>query len=298
MTSPAYRGRFAPSPTGPLHFGSLVAAVASFLQAKSQHGLWLLRIEDLDIPRNQAGAADGILRCLDAHGLHWDQQPIYQTQRLELYEQALQQLFDKDLLFYCTCSRKLISETAVATGVYPGTCRRRIKSSGKNPFAIRIKVPALDIRFVDVVCGEQSQNLATEVGDFVLRRADNVFAYQLAVVVDDYWQGISEVVRGQDLLDNTARQIYLQQQLQYNQPSYFHVPIVTNPRGEKLSKQTGAAAIDPHYALSNLRRAYRFLGQVVDDRTLHAIDTVQDFWQWAQSAWNPSRIAQRGISIN
>jgi len=290
-----YRGRFAPSPTGPLHFGSLIAAVASYLQAKRHHGIWLLRIEDLDLARNQAGASDSILRCLEAHGLYWDEQPVYQSQRLAFYQQALQQLLQQQLLFYCTCSRKILNQQATPGGIYPATCRGRYQAPSHQQYAVRIQVPNHNISFIDAIAGRQTQNLAEQVGDFVVLRGDGVFAYQLAVVVDDHCQAISEVVRGADLLDNTARQIYLQQQLHYPQPDYFHVPLVRNDSGEKLSKQTGAPSLDNRQALANLKRAMIFLGQGSDNATLHAIDTLDAFWQWALQNWNPELIPRQGF---
>lgn len=294
MTVPLYRGRFAPSPTGPLHFGSLVAAVGSYLQAKCQHGTWLLRFEDLDLPRNQDGAVDSILRCLEAHGLYWDETPLYQSQRLSLYQDALQQLEQQGQLFYCTCSRKQLQQTQIHTGIYPGSCRQRKQPPVARQYAIRIQVPDQTIHFVDAIMGEQSQQLAREVGDFVLYRADRIIAYQLAVVVDDHAQGISEVVRGADLLDNTARQIYLQRQLHYAQPNYCHLPVVNNARGEKLSKQTGASAVDNRAALANLGRVMVFLGQVDNLASIEPCATLAEFWQWAQSIWRLQTIPREG----
>jgi len=290
MTAPDYRGRFAPSPTGPLHFGSLIAAVGSYLQAKHHNGVWLLRFEDLDVARNQAGAVDSILRCLEAHGLYWDESPLYQSQRLALYQQALQQLEQQQLLFYCTCSRKQLRQAQTHAGIYPGTCRQRKQAPRGRQYSIRIHVPEQTICFVDAIMGEQTQSLADEVGDFVLYRADRVFAYQLAVVVDDHAQAISEVVRGADLLDNTARQIYLQQQLHYPQPRYCHLPLVRNANGEKLSKQTGAVALDNRDALTNLARAMVFLGQVKDVDSVAPCATVEEFWQWALAVWQANAV--------
>lgn len=287
MTEPVYRGRFAPSPTGPLHMGSLVAAVASYLQAKAVDGQWLLRIEDLDQARTQKGAVDSILRCLEAHGLYWDQSEIYQLQRQEYYAYALQQLIQQDAVFYCQCSRRELREANAS--IYPGTCRSRRKTHYAKNYAIRIQVPDREIRFVDAWMGQQQQNLATEVGDFVIRRADQVYAYQLAVVVDDQLQQISEVVRGADLLDNTARQILLQQQLNYATPNYMHVPVVRTAQGEKLSKQTGARGLDNRQAPENLLQAMAFLGHVPEPNIHSSMHDLPSFWQWALTVWKQAR---------
>jgi glutamyl-Q tRNA(Asp) synthetase len=267
--------------------GSLVAAVASFLQAKSSNGQWLLRIEDLDQARTQKGATDSILRCLEAHGLHWDQAVSYQLQRQAFYAEALQQLINQDCVFYCNCSRRILRQAHAH--IYPGTCRTRRHPRNPQDYALRIQVPDQEIAFQDALLGWQSQNLAREVGDFVIRRADQVYAYQLAVVVDDQWQHISEVVRGADLLDNTARQIFLQRQLSYDTPQYMHVPIVRNKQGEKLSKQTGAKAVDNRQALTNLLQAMAFLGQAPAAPIRADINDVQSFWQWAIPAWKSKR---------
>lgn len=298
MTTQRYRGRFAPSPTGPLHVGSLVAAVASYLQARQHHGHWYLRIEDIDQPRNQAGAVDSILRSLEAHGLLWDEKPLFQSQRLEYYQDAVQRLLDKDLLFYCTCSRKQLRDHASKQGIYPGRCRARKIAPQNQQAALRLRVPDQDIDFHDAVMGRQGQNLAGEVGDFVVRRADQIYAYQLAVVVDDDWQNISEVVRGADLLDNTARQIYLQRQLGLKQPDYFHVPLVLSTAGEKLSKQTGAQALNNQRAIDNLLRCMIFLGQPLEPQILSEIGSLEEFWQWAIAVWNPALIPKHAIWPN
>jgi glutamyl-Q tRNA(Asp) synthetase len=259
-----YVGRFAPSPTGPLHFGSLVAALASYMEARSAKGKWLLRMEDLDKPREQHGAADAILRALDAFGLHWDGAVEYQSRRSPLYHAALERL--RAHTYPCGCTRSEIADSALAIDgarVYGGNCRDGL-SSGKTARTIRIRAEG-QIRFVDRVQGEQAKGLERDVGDFVLWRADGQFAYQLAVVVDDAEQGVTEVVRGADLLDSTARQIYLQQRLGYPVPRYLHVPVAVNAAGEKLSKQTGAAAVDLALRGDALRRAFVFLGQPETD---------------------------------
>ena len=251
LTTP-YKGRFAPSPTGPLHLGSLTTALGSWLDAKAHGGQWIVRMEDVDTPRTIAGSDQIILQQLKACGLEWDEEPVWQSQRTHLYQAALEQLINKQLVYGCTCSRKHIEETLQQTGVilgpheelvYPSTCRDKLHPL--DSAALRMKLPnPCTVSFIDRVMGHQSQNLNTAVGDFVLRRADGLFSYQLAVVIDDHLQGITHVVRGDDLLSNTARQIYLQQCLGYPSPSYMHLPIVKDDAGEKLSKQTHAQAID------------------------------------------------------
>lgn len=259
-----YRGRFAPSPTGPLHAGSLVAALASWLDARAADGVWLVRIEDLDPPREVPGAGREILRQLGACGLESDEPVMHQSTRAAAYEAALLALRDQGLVYGCACSRKDI-EAAIAArpggpeGVYPGTCAQRIVA----PAAVRawrVRVPAETVRFVDRAVGPYSQRLASEVGDFVIRRADGWWAYQLAVVVDDGEQRITDVVRGADLLDNTPRQVFLQRALGLPQPRYLHVPVVVNALGEKLSKQTLAPPLDTADPLAALEQAARHLG--------------------------------------
>jgi glutamyl-Q tRNA(Asp) synthetase len=276
-----YVGRFAPSPTGPLHFGSLVAALASYMEARSAKGKWLLRMEDLDKPREQPGAADAILRTLDALGLHWDGAVEYQSRRTSLYRGALERLAAHT--YPCGCTRSEIADSALAIDgarVYRGSCRAGLPA-GKTARAIRMRAQA-HIQFVDRVQGPQAQRLEREVGDFVLWRADGQFAYQLAVVVDDAQQRVTDVVRGADLLDSTARQIYLQQRLGYAQPRYLHVPVAVNAAGEKLSKQTGAAPVDGAQGGAALRRAFTFLGQPATDDLVEGLRN-----------WDPARIPPR-----
>jgi glutamyl-Q tRNA(Asp) synthetase len=258
-----YAGRFAPSPTGPLHFGSLVAALASWLDARAAKGRWTVRIEDLDRPREQPGAADSILRTLERLGLHWDGPVVFQSRRGDLYRHALERL--RAHTYWCGCSRREIADSSLGLAVdgaqiYPGTCRGGL-ASGKTARALRIRAADEEISLVDRLQRLQTQSLATTVGDFVLQRADGQFAYQLAVVVDDAEQSITDVVRGADLLDSTARQIYLQRLLGYAEPRYLHVPAAVNAAGEKLSKQTGAAPVDAGSTKEILPRALRFLGQ-------------------------------------
>ena len=243
MNDPAggYVGRFAPSPTGPLHFGSLVSALASYLDARSHDGVWLMRMEDLDPPRNSEKSAKQILQALEAYGLTWDGEVLYQSTRLDSYATSLQILAEKDLLYACTCSRKQIGK------IYPGFCRdkhRPVVAESNAPSSLRIKVPDQGVAFEDLIQGDQRQHLLNDVGDFILKRKDGYFAYQLAVVVDDEFQQITHVVRGCDLLDSTPRQIYLQKMLHFPSIRYAHHPIITNAQGNKLSKQTFATALD------------------------------------------------------
>lgn len=281
-----YRGRFAPSPTGPLHFGSLVAAVGSFLQARVHNGKWLLRIEDLDPPREQKGAASHIIQTLDGYGFEWDKEISYQSQRYELYQNALEQLIDNEHCFACECSRKKIAlHTKNQSGgdhIYPGICRDRSVSDFSSE-AIRVKIFNQHISFTDLLQGEQLIGLAGEVGDFVVRRADGLYAYQLAVAVDDAAQGITEVVRGSDLLSSTPHQYYLQQLLNYPHPDYLHLPLVINQEGEKLSKQSFAHAIEVDDAVLNLVQVLQFLGQNPEEGLSRA--TVKDIWEWAFENW-------------
>lgn len=255
-----YRGRFAPTPSGALHFGSLVAALASFLAARANAGEWLLRIEDVDPPRVAAGAAAGIVRSLAAHGFDWDGAVLHQSRREEAYRQALARLVETDRVYACACSRKRIAALAkpgVDGPVYPGFCRG---GGADAPGALRLRVPSLRVVFQDALLGRIACDVERECGDFALRRADGVFTYQLAVVVDDAEQGITHVVRGADLLASTPRQIVLQQALGYATPAYLHLPVVLDAAGFKLSKQTLAAALHDAEPLPALRQAGRFLG--------------------------------------
>ena len=279
-----YVGRFAPSPTGPLHFGSLVAALASWLDARAAQGRWLVRIEDLDTPRLQPGAARAILHALERLGLYWDDTPVFQSARLPAYRQALEAL--RERLYWCGCSRREIADSAIALAadgaqIYPGTCRLGLPS-GRAPRALRLRVDAGEIVFDDRIQGRQAQDLSREVGDFVVSRADGCIAYQLAVVVDDAAQGVTDVVRGADLLESTARQIVLQRLLGHPAPRYLHVPIVLNGAGEKLSKQTGAAALDGADRAPLLMRALDFLGQPQTDDLAEAVRN-----------WQPAKIPRR-----
>ena len=232
----AYIGRFAPSPTGPLHFGSLYTALASFLQARSKQGLWLLRIDDLDTPRNIKGAADNILKTLETFGLHWDNHVAYQSQTVDIYHEVLDSLLKEQLIYPCTCSRKIL------TTVYSGTCRNK-QTLPQSPYSYRLKTNNRVISFNDELQGLTANNFAKQ-GDFILKRKDQFIAYQFAVVIDDNQQQINHVVRGYDLLASTPRQIYLQHILGFDTPAYMHVPIIIDKQGYKLSKQTLATAVD------------------------------------------------------
>jgi len=278
-TDATYVGRFAPTPSGPLHLGSLVAAMASWLDARRANGQWLVRIEDLDTPRNVPGATNDLLNTLLALGMCPDQPVVRQSERQRLYEAALKSLADAGLTFWCACSRREIADSRLPgtsnTLVYPGTCRGTyIRPPEKS--AVRVRVNDDEICFDDRTFGRRCQALAEEVGDFVVLRADGIVTYQLAVVVDDGAQGVTHVVRGADLIDSTPRQIYLQRCLGLPTPEYCHVPVVTNSRGEKLSKQTGAmpiARIEPVEALK-LGASHLNLGAI-------RAESVDQFWREA-----------------
>jgi glutamyl-Q tRNA(Asp) synthetase len=281
LQSPEYRGRFAPSPTGPLHAGSLVAALASWLDARAHRGAWLVRIEDLDPPREVPGATRDILCTLAEFGMESDEAVAYQSERTTLYEAAFDRLRDMGCAYGCACTRSEIegaaSVSGLALGIYPGTCRHG--TDGRAIRAWRFKTAGVEC-FNDRAAGLQSQDLAQEVGDFVVRRADGLWAYQLAVVVDDGAQRVTDVVRGADLIDNTPRQIALQRALGLSIPRYLHVPVVVNDRGEKLSKQTGARPLDRSDVLGELERAARHLGL----RPIGA-GSIATFQRAAVAAW-------------
>ncbi len=292
-----YRGRFAPSPTGPLHFGSLVAAVGSFLEARSRGGEWLVRMEDLDLPRTVPGAADDILRTLDAFGLHWDGEVMVQSARNEAYRAALAELEKLGAVYPCACTRKEIADSAINGidgPVYPGICRAGLPE-GRAPRAMRVHTDLSPVGFDDALQGRISQILATEVGDFVVRRADGLFAYQLAVVVDDAEQAITHVVRGADLLDSTPRQVYLQKLLSLPTPAYLHLPVAVNERGEKLSKQTLAPAVGRIKPVAQLFEALKFLNQAPPEELKGA--DLDSFWKWAVAHWRMGKLpAVRAIT--
>ncbi len=290
MSAAHYRGRFAPSPTGPLHFGSLIAAVGSYLEANTQNGEWLVRMEDLDPPREMPGAADGILKTLESYGFEWDGEVLYQSRRGDAYEAALDQLRSSGQLYPCACTRKEIADSAVQGiegPVYPGTCRAGLH--GRAPRAWRVRTSMDEIEFDDAIQGHQQQVLERDIGDFVLKRADGFYAYQLAVVVDDAAQGITHIVRGADLLDSTPRQIWLQRLLGLPTPHYAHLPVAVNEHGEKLSKQTLATALDASRPAPALWQALDFLGQHPPSALQRA--PLAELWAWARANWAISRIA-------
>jgi len=285
-----YVGRFAPSPTGPLHAGSLVAAVASWLDARAAGGRWLVRMEDLDRPRCEAGAADIILGQLEAYGLHWDGDVMVQSQRDATYAAALDTLKAQGAVYPCACTR---SQLAAAPRnpegeiVYPGTCRNGLPA-GAVARAWRVRVPDVSTHFDDRIYGDLQQNLAHEVGDFIVKRADGLFAYQLAVVVDDADQGITHVVRGADLLWNTPRQIVMQTLLGLPTPAYAHVPLVTNAAGQKLSKQTLAPALPERGRGAVLAQALAVLGHP-PPRELEGTNPAE-LLAWARAHWHIANV--------
>lgn len=291
-----YIGRFAPSPTGPLHFGSLVSALASYLDAHHNGGKWFVRMEDLDPPREQAGAADAILRCLEDYDLEWDDSVVYQSQRWELYESYLTHMRQQDLLYACDCTRQ---DLQTMGGIYNGRCRMRHVDTNL-PHAQRLKLYELpaefsfpnELRFTDLIQGEQIQNLRTQAGDQILKRKDDLYAYQLAVVVDDIEQGISHIIRGSDLLDVTARQIFLFQLLNTAVPAFGHVTLASQANGQKLSKQNLAPALELKDASLNLWRALAFLGQNPPPELLGAAPA--ELLAWAKIHWQ--RAAIHGLS--
>jgi glutamyl-Q tRNA(Asp) synthetase len=296
-----YVGRFAPSPTGPLHAGSLVAAVASYLDARAHHGEWLVRIEDIDEGRTVPGAAEAILALLHALGMDSDREVVWQSRRKDLYQAAFDQLAGH--AYPCGCNRREIVDSRLGVApdgaaIYPGTCREGL-GPGRTTRSLRLRVPeqgADIITFTDRFAGTVSQRLASESGDFVLKRADGYWAYQLAVVVDDAGQGVTDIVRGADLLESTPRQIYLQRLLGVPTPRYLHVPVLRNANGEKLSKQTGAVAVQPGdetAAVAALLDASRFLGLQLG----HA-DSLAGFWQAAIPAWRDLLALREGTSLN
>lgn len=290
-----YRGRFAPSPTGPLHFGSLVAALGSCLDARSRGGEWLLRIEDVDTPRNVPGAADDIIATLEAFGFEWDGPVLWQSRRSDAYAAVLEQLKAAGLAYGCGCSRKEIADSAIRPAVdgglaYPGTCRGGLPP-GRAVRAWRLRVRDEEVAFDDRIWGRQTQNLERDVGDFVLRRADGLYAYQLAVAVDDEFQRISDVVRGADLIASTPRQIWLQRCLGYTTPRYAHLPLATNAAGEKLSKQSRAPAVRADRPGPELVAALRFLGQPAPEELVRA--SVAEIWNWAFGHWRFAAIQRQ-----
>jgi len=291
-----YRGRFAPSPTGPLHIGSLIAATGSYLQAKRHNGQWFVRIEDIDPPRETKGASDNIIKTLDAFGFEWDGDILYQSTRLAAYEEIIQTLIANEQAYFCHCSRKQINEHAdigVNGPIYPRTCLHKKIQHHKYPqtAALRFHTRDENICFNDFTQASIRQNVARESGDFVIKRADGLYNYQLAVVIDDAYQDITEVVRGSDLLLLTPGQINLQQALNYPTPDYLHMPVITNEHGQKLSKQTKAMAIEGTQGSQALWLCLKFLGQQPPEELKN--DSIKNFWQWAIPNWNPQKIPHR-----
>jgi glutamyl-Q tRNA(Asp) synthetase len=292
--APLYRGRFAPSPTGPLHFGSLVAAVASYLQARVNQGEWLVRIEDIDPPREVPGATDAILDALYRHGFEFPP-PLRQSSQLAIYDGVIDSLLEQQLAYRCSCSRKTLHascNTGRAGIIYPGTCRQRAAEKGPPATSVRIRCNNDTLNFTDTLQGKQSCQLEAEIGDFLIRRGDGRVAYQLAVVVDDDRQGITEVVRGTDLLDSSFMQIWLQRQLGMLQPGYMHIPVAIGADGRKLSKQAGAAEIDSSNYISNLFQSFVFLG-LKPDAALQRGATLNDLWAWGERHWHPDLLAKQ-----
>jgi len=291
-------GRFAPSPSGPLHFGSLVAALASYCEVKSRQGRWLLRIEDVDTGRVVAGAGEQILRDLETFGFEWDAAVSYQSDQFEQYQHYLDKLLEQGDCYACECSRRSLRQQGVASGplgqIYPGLCR--VKQLPVPEHSLRLNTEnAQSVSFIDRVYGEMALNLPLSVGDFVLKRRDNIFAYHLAVVVDDELQGITQVVRGADLLENTCLHLYLQQRLSFATPEYMHIPLVNNAQGVKLSKQTGASALDHEHASALLVAALNHLGQAPQQELEH--NKPREILQWAVANWNPASIPVQQAAV-
>jgi len=285
-----YRGRFAPSPTGPLHFGSLVAATGSYLDARHQQGEWLLRIEDLDPPREIAGASASIISTLEQLGMQWDGPISYQSQRSRHYTAAFDRLRQHGYLYDCGCSRQEIADSAIHTEagpVYPGTCRNGLPP-GRRPRSVRVRTEAITISVADRLQAPLQQQLASGTGDFVVRRADRLFSYQLAVVVDDAAQQINHIVRGADLLDSTPRQMYLQRLLGLPTPTYLHLPVAVNSEQAKLSKQTLAQAVIADERHSAVIDVLRFLQQELPESPHDA--SRDELWQWAIEHWDVTAV--------
>ena len=282
-SNPSYIGRFAPTPSGHLHFGSLVAALASYLDARSVGGRWLLRMEDLDPPREMPGAQTAILQALERYGFEWDGTLIRQSERHEAYAQVVDKLFSQGLAYACTCSRKQLEGY---NGIYPGFCRNA--GHPMENAAIRLRVPELHYAFTDRVQGRYGQHVGREVGDFIIRRRDGLYAYQLAVVLDDGAQGVTDIVRGADLLDSTPRQLYLQELLGLSQPRYLHVPLIVQPDGHKLGKSYRSPPLTVDQATPLLLRALRALGQNTEDSLEHA--SPREVLDWGIKHWNADLI--------
>lgn len=286
----AYVGRFAPSPTGPLHFGSLLAAVASFLEARQQNGRWLIRIEDIDPPREQSGAAAVIIDTLERYGFEWDEPIVYQSASEPQHREAINTLLERRLAYPCGCSRRDLADRPRSTlgAIYPGTCR---DGTAATDTAIRLCTDDDAMQFVDSLQGLQTHRLQSESGDFVILRRDRLIAYHLAVVIDDHLQGITDIVRGIDLLDSTFRQVYLQQLLGYHRPQYAHIPVAVHADGSKLSKLTGAAGLSCEAVNRTLVAALSLLAQAPPADLEKA--TLNDIWAWAHEYWRIDKL--RGL---
>jgi glutamyl-Q tRNA(Asp) synthetase len=278
-------GRFAPSPTGPLHFGSLSCALASYLDIKKLGGSWLVRMEDIDPPREIKGASSHILKQLEAHGLCWDGNVLFQSTRLNAYQDSLNILEQKNLAYNCECSRQRVN---ALQGIYDNHCRRSHLPSTGNATRVQLNQPNHLIEFVDQIAGQYAQSLAHNVGDFIIRRRDNLFSYQLAVTVDDQYQNITHVMRGSDLLDSTPRQIYLQRCLEFTQPQYAHLPLATNPLGQKLSKQNLASTLIPGQETLNIWAALNWLNQSPPNDL--KTGSVSEILTWAISHWDSTNV--------
>jgi glutamyl-Q tRNA(Asp) synthetase len=286
-----YVGRFAPSPTGPVHLGTLVAAMASYLQARQQQGQWLLRIEDLDPPREIPGSADTIIRTLETLGFEWDQSILYQSTRSEAYLDTVTQLLHQQHAYACNCSRKTIADSQdgkTSELTYSGFCRNR-KLPVKGEVAIRVITQPNPITYADQIAGKISQNLLKQSGDFVVKRKDGLIAYQLAVVIDDAYQEVTDIVRGADLLDSTPRQIHLQNILKLSTPGYAHIPLLLDSQGKKFSKSSYLGK-PPENDLNSLLKSWHHLNQIKVDAK--DFDHIQDFWRWAIKNWDINLIKQ------
>ncbi len=286
-----YRGRFAPSPTGPLHFGSLIAAVASYLDAKSNNGQWLLRIENIDPPREQAKASEQIIKILDDFGFEWDEKVIFQADNESYFDEIINSLISSGKAYYCNCSRKeiaAISKRTPAGMIYPGTCRNGGLTNKNRQPSIRIKTSRQEFAITDIIQGEILQNIQNISGDFIIKRADKLIAYNLAVVVDDYLSGITDVIRGYDLILCTSQQIHLQKVLNYHTPRYGHIPIAVDSENKKLSKQNLAQPITTHNIHQQIFNALVFLGQTPPKHLDK--NNLKQIWEWAINNWNVSNI--------
>jgi glutamyl-Q tRNA(Asp) synthetase len=279
-----YIGRFAPSPSGPLHMGSLLSAIASYLDAKANNGKWLLRIEDIDPPREIKGSSKAIIDSLEAHALYWDEDILWQHKQYDFYRDCLSELTEQQLIYACDCSR--------AQGVYSGHCRERI-TPPTSPYALRLKTPTTAIEFVDSIQGFHQQNINQQIGDFILWRKDGLPAYQLAVVADDQYQNITHIIRGSDLLESTSRQLYLAEALQFSRAQYGHLPVLVNQSGQKLSKQSFASPIDNSTPIDNICYVLKKLGQRLP---IEKPGSAAEILVWAIDQWDLKLVPQQ-ISI-